>query len=401
MSFERVVGGRLQSPSPFSAGVEGFFQGLSFTRDMKRQNAEDARRERAERQAEQMRQIQLEESGYQEVDFTRPPDPFKRESMVNRIGNRLLGRDTFPERDVRMLKMGPSAAERLAAQNRENQIADREDTQGHTATGWARDDARAAADRTAREREAGLNRSANLQVAGIHAGASRRADERARAETDREQRDQFLNELAAATGGDARKMVGIVEARPDLMEKARRWQIPGFAYSAVADAYRQRRGVADATIDAKKRTGESYLDTKRRLEREALARGGTGTSEVAQQQAAWDRAAEALRAQGKEPESVIGPKPGASARQPLSERDRTMAGRDVAFRADLERRGYKRGVDFDLPANAEGIRTISPAEYRALREQGYGDADVWEGLVTAGMSPDDATARVNALRAGR
>lgn len=192
--------------------------------------------------------------------------------------------------------------------------------------------------------------------------------------------------------------MGIVEARPDLMERARRWKIPGFAYSAAADDYRQRRGVSDANVEAKKRTGESYIDTKRRLEREAQARGGTGTSGVAQQQAAWDRAAEALRAQGKEPETVIGPKPGGSARQPLSERDRTMAGRDVAFRADLERKGYRRGVDFDLPANSEGIKTISPAEYRALREQGFQDKDVWEGLVASGMSPDQATARVNALR---
>lgn len=288
--------------SGFEAAVGGFLQGYGTVRGMRRENAEDARREREARQASRMREIQMAESGYQEVDFTVPTvEP--RRNFIQSIGHKLRG-SPEPERDVRLLKMGPSASERLAAQNREFQIADREDTQAHAATGWAREDARAVADRAARATEAEASRRTQLGVAGIYAGASQRADARANAETDREQRDQFLNELAAATNGNPRAMMGLVEARPDLMAKARRWKIPGFAYSAAANAFQERKRLNDATVIG--RTQEkSEAPRVRRSE-------GNNTGvvpDVAQQQAAWDRAAAALRAQGKDPAEVIGPRP--------------------------------------------------------------------------------------------
>lgn len=301
-----------QHTDPFASFVGNALSSYGMVKGFQRDAAEERRRRDEARQRNALFKMNLDREGYQEVDFTLPPDPSKRQSFVGRIGNRLLGRDTEPERDIRLLKMFPSAAERAATQARDLHVADREDTQAHAAQGWDRDDARSEREIAARAAEGERSSRTQTTVAGIYAGASQRADARANAEVDREQRDQFLSELAAATGGDPVKMQGIVSARPDLMAKARRWKIPGFAYSAVADAYRQRREVTDATAEAKKRTGESYLDTKRRLEREAQARGGTGTSGVAQQQAAWDRAAAALRAQGKTPESEIGPRPGAA-----------------------------------------------------------------------------------------
>lgn len=179
-----------QHTDPFAAAVGGALSGYSMVKGFQRDAADERRRRDEARQRESLFRMNLDREGYQEVDFTVPTvEP--RRNFMQRLGHSLMGGNAEPERDIRLLKMGPSAAERAASANREFQIADREDTQAHAVTGWEREDARAAADRTAREREAALNRGANLQVAGIHAGASRRADERARAETDREQRDQF------------------------------------------------------------------------------------------------------------------------------------------------------------------------------------------------------------------
>jgi len=281
--------------SSFESAVGGFLQGYSTVRDMRRQNAEDARREREARQREQMRQIQLAESGYQEVDFTLPPDPFKRESMVARIGNKLLGRDTTPERDVRMLKMGPSEAERLAAQNREFQIADREDTQAHAATGWARDDARAAADRAARAAEAEASRRTQLGVAGIYAGASRRADERARTET----ADRRLNDVAEraveAAGGDVRRAVEILTSDPSTRDIFTQGMGMG-RLQAAASRFAERRRLNDAMVQSRTTEKQEAPRTRRS---EGNNTGAVGKPAITQAEAA------ALRQQGFSDEQIL------------------------------------------------------------------------------------------------
>lgn len=279
--------------SSFESAVGGFLQGYSTVRDMRRQNAEDARREREARAAERMRQITLENEGYKEEAVPAAPEP--RRNFMQSIGHTLRGRPE-PEQDTRLVKVGPSRAERIAEAQREFQRTMQDDEQ---AAALERDAARQAFEAT----QGDLTRQTTLAQAGIYAGQSRAANARADAEAEREARDRFLSDLFWSTDGSGRAMNQRVINHPGLLAQAQRFRIGAHEYDAAARRFRGGEELRRATVQSRT-TEKAEAPRVRRSEG-----SNTGTSGIAQQQQAWDRAAAALRAQGKEPAQVIGPRP--------------------------------------------------------------------------------------------
>lgn len=390
-------------PSSFENFVGNALGGYSMAKGFQRDAADERRRREEARQRNALFKMNLDREGYQEVDFTVPKvEP--RRNFLQSLGRTLLGAPE-QERDVRLLKMGPSVAERLAAEAQRRRDAEREDSQGH-ALEVARFNVQSQAERDAAERaftaqQNALNRSNSRAITGMQMVASQRSDARLRDEASERRLDDAAERAIEAAGGDARRAVEILTSDPTTRDVFTQGMGMG-RLQAAASRFAERRRVNDANEGRAIASYQDRQDRQRRkdfrarLDGGAQAGGNGQTSGIAEQQAAWDRAAAALRAEGKEPESVIGPKPGSSAQlPPLTDAQRQRAQSDPEYRQFLTEKGYS------LPRDRGGIKTVTPAEYRALREQGYQDTDVWEALVAAGVPPSDATARVNALRAGR
>jgi hypothetical protein len=200
------------------------------------------------------------------------------------------------------------------------------------------------------------------------------------------ERTQLADDAIAAAGGDYMKAgqilatnrpgdavrVGMTDA--DLQAAAQRFS-ERKAVQAGADR-QTRENIADRRASA----GSNLDKLNAMLETKGMPPINLGSTPsaapagdpYAQQRADWDLAAASARAQGKDPQAILGPRPtGAPASKPIT----------AAEYETLRKQGYSAGQ-------------IIRSGYAVDDPTALSDPEAWEFYVAIGVSPDQATAKV-------
>jgi hypothetical protein len=351
-----------QYVSPFEAAVGNFLSSYAAMKGLRMQQGEAADRRKQAQRADQMARIQMNEAGYDEVQMPTIEAP-PGQSWAQRIGRMISGGPEQPGSIV--MKTHPSIHEQDLA-------GERDFITGRDTANFAHQDLleaiKAKNERALNaDRESGADRRNTQDNATRLQSTAMEVAPRTRALTN-DERASFAHDAVWAAQGSGVAAIKAVLADGRLSARAKALGVTPVDYASAQQEFADR-------LTAKSRGMDPFA-----ADLDAKLKGGnpaTGSDPYAGPRAAWDRAAGALRQQGRDPASELGPRPpnapggnkqsgdidlraggthpnngastpttGTAPRAPLSAHDKSMAKSDPKFAAFLTANGYRAGVDF-------------------------------------------------------